>query len=489
MVRVSNASPSATPDTAATATRYWLRLLPLLAAVALATRLPSFLRPIWNPDEGFLATQARMLANGGVLYDTVVDRKPPLLPWAYQGLFALFGDGSLQPVRVLAIAAHLLTALAVVGIARRRWGNRAGAGAGVLYLLVSVGLAPEDAQAASFEVFMLPGTAGAFYFADRGRWALAGTCAALAALTKQTGGAVLLPVLWMMWRDRDRSDDPGRGGAHALLGFLVPIGMAALITGPGRFLFWTVTGSGSYASSMSGSWPTALARALGNAAILSAAAGALVAAIGHILLRRRAVADADLWLWLASSAVAVVVGFHFFGHYYLQLVPPLVLLGVDALHHLPRWQRPALFLTAVVAGVFVVWGLLHPTKELDHAEAVAQAVAERTDRQDTVLIWGMHPEDYWLADRQPASRYLTAGFLTNFSGGRGQHQVGKAHAVPGAWATFEQETRARRPALVVDDSRGAPYRPSELPALERMLDDHYERVGTVDGAVLYARKS
>ena len=44
---------------------YWARLLPLLAALACVTRLPSFRWPLWSPDEGYLAVQARMLADGG----------------------------------------------------------------------------------------------------------------------------------------------------------------------------------------------------------------------------------------------------------------------------------------------------------------------------------------------------------------------------------------------------------------------------------------
>lgn len=291
---------SPTPPPAAS--RHWPRLLPLLAALALVTRLPSFLRPVWNPDEGFLATQARMLADGGVLYDTVVDRKPPLLPWLYTGVFEIFGDGSLWPLRVLAVLAQVLTAALLAGVARRRWGDRAGVLAGVLYLLASIGLAPEDTQAASFGVFMLPGTAAAFWFADRRKWASAGAAAAVAALTKQVGGAVLLPVAWILWRDRDT-----RGAVRTAGGFALPVLAAALVTGPGRFLFWTVTGSGSYAT-VDGSWLIALGRATGNALLLAAACAALLVPIGHLLLRRVRVADPDLWLWLAGSAVGVATG-------------------------------------------------------------------------------------------------------------------------------------------------------------------------------------
>jgi 4-amino-4-deoxy-L-arabinose transferase-like glycosyltransferase len=146
---------------------YWRRLLPLLAALACVTRVPSFARPLWNPDEGYLAVQARMLAHGGELYETVVDRKQPLLPWLYEAAFAVAGSDSLTPLRILAVLAQLLTATLLASLARRRWGDRAGRTAGVLYLLVSIGLNPEDAQAAGFEVFTLPSTAAAMWCADR----------------------------------------------------------------------------------------------------------------------------------------------------------------------------------------------------------------------------------------------------------------------------------------------------------------------------------
>ncbi|MBW8817895.1 MAG: glycosyltransferase, partial [Streptomyces sp.] len=74
---------------------YWSRLLPPLAALACVTRVPSFTRPLWNPDEGYLAVQARLLAQGGQLYETVVDRKPPFVPWLYEAAFAVTGSGTL----------------------------------------------------------------------------------------------------------------------------------------------------------------------------------------------------------------------------------------------------------------------------------------------------------------------------------------------------------------------------------------------------------
>ncbi|KAF4405252.1 MULTISPECIES: glycosyltransferase family 39 protein [Streptomyces] len=464
----------------ATARSPWPRLLPLLAVLAAATRLPSFLRPLWNPDEGYLAVQARMLAAGGDLYDTVVDRKPPLLPWLYQGAFALFGDDSLWPLRALAVSAQLATAVLLASLARRRWGDRAARTAGVLYLLVSIGLNPEDAQAAGFELFMLPAVVAAVWCADRGRWGTAGLMVAGAALTKQTGGAVLLPVLWLLWR----SGGGLPGAARLACGFAVPVGAAALATGPSGFWFWTVAGSAGYAAP-GGSGLHVLGRAVVNALLLGGACAGVLAPVAALLRRGVRLRVPDVWLWAFSSAAAVATGLHFFGHYYLQLVPPLVLLGTAALHRLPpRRTRAAVLCSAVSCSVFLGWGLLAPDTELEHARRTAAHAAQRTEPGDRVLFWGIHPEQYWFADRPPATRFLTAGLLTNYSGGRDGGRVGRHRGVPGSWAVLRGELEREPPALIVDDSRGKPYGPPLRPLLRA---HRYERAGAVDGAVLYTR--
>ncbi|MYR40633.1 glycosyltransferase family 39 protein [Streptomyces sp. SID5910] len=460
---------------------YWPRLLPLLAVLACVTRVPSFTRPLWNPDEGYLAVQAGLLAHGGALYETVVDRKPPLVPWLYQAAFAVAGHASLTPLRILAVLAQLATAVALASLARRRWGDTAGRTAGVLYLLISVGLNPEDAQAATFEVFMLPCTAAAMWCADRRRPGAAGLAVGCAFLAKQTGGAVLLPVLCLLWLR-----DAGRGGLLRLAaGVMAPVLGAALVTDPAGFLFWTVTGSGTYAS-LDGSVLPVLVRALANTGILAVACAGLLPPVLRSL--RVARPGADLWLWLAASAGAVTVGLRFHGHYFLQLLPPLALLATAALRTASREYRArTLLVTASCCALFLTWGLFAPRAELDHARRLADTAAQRTRPEDRVLFWGMHPEAYWFAGRTPASRYLTAGLLTNYGGGRDGTKVGERYGVEGAWHTFREELTTRPPTLVVDDSRGKPYAPEHLPTLRRLLGTEYEQAGEVEGATLYRR--
>ena len=68
-------------------------------------------------------------------------------------------------------------------------------------------------------------------------------------------------------------------------------------------------------------------------------------------------ADIDLWLWVASGVAAWAAGLRFFGHYWLQVVPPLVLLAVPVV---AGWVSRAR--TAAIVGVAVpavaAWVLL-----------------------------------------------------------------------------------------------------------------------------------
>ncbi|MDH6218709.1 hypothetical protein M2283_006043 [Streptomyces pseudovenezuelae] len=311
--------------------------------------------------------------------------------------------------------------------------------------------------------------------ADRRRWGPAGAVVAFAFLAKQTGGAVLLPVLWLCGTRRGPL-------LRLAAGLLVPVLGSAAVTDPAGFLFWTVTGSGAYAS-FTGSELHVLGRGLTNTAILAAGCAGLLPPVVRVLRIARTGAT-DLWLWLAASADAVLLGFHFFGHYYLQLIPPLALLATAALQILPRERlSAAVFTSACCCALFLAWGLLAPRPGLDHARRLADAVDRRTGPGERVLIWGMHPETYWLADGTLASRYLTAGLLTNHSGGRDGPQVGERYAVEGTRPVFRAELTDRPPALVLDDSRGQPYAPDR----RRLLAAGHEEAGAVDGAVLYVR--
>jgi hypothetical protein len=458
-------------------------------ALAALLRLPTFSNHVFNADEAYIATEAQVLNDGGRLYVDAVDRKPPVVPYLYAAVFEVTGSDDLAPVRVLAVLAHAITALLLAAEARRRFGGRhTDLAVGVLYLLAATAFRPQDAQAANFEVFMLPLMTAAMLLGARRKPAGAGATLALATLTKQTAATTLLPLGWLAWRYRR-----GRGIAALALAFVVPILATAALFGFHDFFTWVFTGTGGYLDASGALGYAAGLGARNTGWFLFGCAALVVLAAGAWRNRHD---DIDLWLWLLSGAVAVAVGLRLFPHYYLQLLPPLALLGGRAFVSQPFFTRRAgVALVAALALVPVAYYLVsafeaHTDRNLRIALDVADYVRAHTKPGDRVLVWGQAPEVYWASDRRPATRFPTTAFVTGASGGRPPDRVGPQYATPGAMGQFLDDLREHRPALIVDMStanqRNAGYYPPRtVPAFSRFLTQgNWRRDATVDGVAI-----
>ncbi|NUR25996.1 MAG: hypothetical protein HOV83_09145, partial [Catenulispora sp.] len=386
----------------------------------------------------------------------------------------------------------------ITQIAKNRFG-RHGVWAGLLYLLGSAGMAPEDSQAASFEVFMLPWTCAAFLLADSARrhrarglplLAGAGVAAALATLTKQTAGVTMLPVMWRAWKDQR-----WKGLATVIPAFALPILGVALLVGFGDFFFWVFTGNSGYLTSL-GSFSTIMARLWGNLGIFSGASAAAFLAIMYMTVRNGIIkADADLWLWLAGAAIGVSSGFHFFGHYFLQMLPPIVILATGALHRNgSRLRWTMLGVTATTAILFLTLAFTWPRTKKEHNWEVAQEVqkAAGAGRSVPIIVWGMDPSIYFMADQIPASRFITAGFLSGFAGGG--EQVPEIVYDPNspmvgmAQDFLNLQRKGQQPKLFVDDSWGKPFQPKDIAVINDLLTNYYTFVKGVDHTFVYELK-
>ncbi len=449
-------------------------------------RIPTFSDHVFNTDEAYLATQAQVLVDGGRLYVDTVDRKPPAVPYVYAAVFWLTGSDHLGPVRALAVVAHALTALLLAAEARRRfrWPG-APLAAGLLFLLAATAFFPADAQAANFEVFMLPIMTGAVLLGIRYRPAAAGATLGLATLTKQTAAFALIPLVLLAWRARRR-----RGLAVLAAAFLAPILAAALAFGPRDFFFWVFTGNGGYLDPQ-GVLGYALSLGARQTGWFLFGSAALVLLLPFAWKRRRD--DVDLWLWLLSGILAVFTGLRFFPHYYLQLLPPLTLLAIRGLDCRPRRLRASSVACVAAVALACTSYFLVPAyvDGNNHDTRVALDVAKFIDRHTVagqkVLVWGQAPEVYWASQRRPASRFATTGFVTGTSGGRPLDHVGEQYAVAGAWHDFLVDLHKTPPVLIAnmstaDQRHAGHYPPRNFPKFQRFLDrGGWHPVASVDG--------
>lgn len=462
----------------------------LLLVVAAALRAPGWVVPVFNSDESFLGAQAEVVNSGGKLYEDAADRKPPIVPYLYAVTFRAFHTTALWSVRLIAAIVVALTGWLLALEAHRRWGTRAQWLAGLLFVMGTVAFAPQDGQAANFEIFMLlPMTAGVV-LAQRNRLAASGAAIALATLCKQTGAAALLPIAYLAARRGGR-----RGVALAATGFAVPLLIVAALVGPSDLLFWAVLGNGSYVGA-----DTASLYVIGMFLLMSAAFAACQAPLLWWIPsawrdKKRRKADADLWLWLASSAVAVVFGFRFFGHYYLQLLPALVLLAAGSLAGASEVaMRRTVALAAVIAVSFSLLGFwVKPFDSAPRYLSVSEYLIKNTSETDHILVWGSVPEIYWASGKLPATRFLSTGFLTGHWGGRAPTPETIEQATPGAWTLFMGDLKEHPPEYVLDTApaaiRGSELYPiSRFPEFARIIKTQYKFVESIDKISVYRRK-
>jgi hypothetical protein len=474
--------------------RWALRLGLGFAALALLLHVPGLLRPLFNSDEASLATMAMVIERGGTLYHETADRKPPVVPYVYALVFKATGSRDLRPVRAVAALVVAATALLLALEAKRRAGTReAGLVAGLFLLAGTTANFPADSQAAGFELFMLLPMSAAVVAAARGKAVLAGLCLALACLCKQTAVVTLAPVALLLYRTAG-----WRAVARAVLAAVGLVLTTALAFGPKDFLLWTVTGNGGYLSFRGSLWAPLL-RGLGMTA---AFVGFNLVLVGCCLVAwRRRREDLDLWLWLAGGALAVLAGFRFFGHYYLQLVPPLALLAASHLaDHCVRatqagwrrWRKPACALVLLPVAAMWLFSFFPPNARgiLPYRD-VADRVRSLTAPSDRVFIWGVYPEIYWAAGREPATRFIHTGFLTGNSGGRDARVLTPSDGIPGAWDFLAADLAATPPDLIVDTSttsiRESRYHPLEATFLWPEVVNNYRQVDMVDGVRFFRR--
>lgn len=467
----------------ATKARRW-SLVVVALLMSLGLHLPGMMVHLFNSDEASLATMAMSINRGGRLYTDTADRKPPAVPHVYAAVFEATGSVDLRPVRAVGALALAATAVLLALEAERRFRSRKAAwGALVLFLLGSVSFFPADAQAAGFELFMLLPMTGAMVAAGRKRALLAGACLAVACLCKQTAIVTAVPMAWLLYRN---------GGWRPVLRSAVSgaavIGLTAIYFGPSEFLLWTVTGNGGYAS-LRGSIPATIWRGVSmSLAFIGLYLGMVPLAV---LAARRRIGTVDLWLWLAGGALTVVVGLRFFGHYYLQMLPPLALLAAGVLPRLaPMARRLAVGFTAVSAAVMIAVAFL-PADErgLLSYGSVAAEVRRMTAPSETIFVWGEFPEIYWASERDSATRFIHTGFITGQSGGRDIGVARPSDGMPGAWRLLDEDFQAHPATLIVDTSeaniRGSKFFPLDQTALWVRIRHEYVLVDTVDGVRFY----
>lgn len=174
-------------------------------------------------------------------------------------------------------------------------------------------------------------------------------------------------------------------------------------------------------------------------------------------------------VWLAVELLLSCTSGRPYDHYFLMLLPPMAFVSAALVSEIApfirtharrpdRWIGVTVTAVALVMVFPVVSGLavqaarggLVPDRDSSQVISAAEFVRANTKPDDALLVWGVAGGVYFLADRQPASRFLYVYPLLTRSYG--------ASAVP----LFLEDVRRTPPTLIVDASDS-----SNVPTLAR----------------------
>jgi 4-amino-4-deoxy-L-arabinose transferase-like glycosyltransferase len=374
-------------------------------------------------DEAFFVLVAQRWLAGLAPYAASFDVKPPGLFAVLALAQACFGSaiGTLKGVEIGCVGA---TALALWLIGARHLSRPVGLWAALLYPLYSLTLSGANSAAeliaAPAEAFAVLAVLEALSL-GRLRWAaLAGLLLGAAGMIRQNAAfpaAALLAALLVRWpAGRKPPVLLAFGGAIAV----VPLLFALLFLAEGAFgalLDGAVLGAAGRMRGDNIGFAAGVLRFLPSMRPLAALL------CGPVLLATRSgrwrggalTAGSVVTLaWLAGAAGGILAVRSMYDHYFLAIVPPLLLASGIALFHLLDARSPAArpmrLLVLLVAATFpfvVDRTALQPGTDAPAAAAAAAAVHRVGVPADaTMLVANRDLLTYLAARRQPAGRYF-----------------------------------------------------------------------------------
>ena len=478
---------------------------------------------------------------GGTPYVDYVDNKQPLVYGIFAAAFALCGP-SLVAVHWLTLPWLLLTAWLLGRVARGLHGSAAAALAPALFTLGSVAWVEKDMLATNTELLANLPLVAAFAIAldERVlgrrvslpmRAALAGFLASSAALCNVKAAlawpALVLALAAPCAPAPDGAARRVRRIAAATLGGSLPLVATALYFHTrgalGALVEWNIlenlryagTGPQLAAGGIEGGilygWPRLALFVVATLPLWVAAAAAVAGSWGAP--RQPAAIAVDLWLLLSLGGV--LLGGRLYGHYFIQVLPPLVVLASGPLAAL-RGEVAAGTRSRLLAGLAAA-GLLLPVagfavaghariarRALDALRpplaAVTQAVRARTRPGDRVFVWGYWPQLYYplaQAGRLPATRFVfpqtLAGYVPGRPGGAVPGRGAGDFVVAAHWEQFLADMERHPAELIVDTAPAAVhfwerYPLKSAPVLSALVESRYRREAVVEGVVLYRRR-
>jgi 4-amino-4-deoxy-L-arabinose transferase-like glycosyltransferase len=498
----------------------------IIIAIVVILRSPTLLPSLYNSDEAYYGTIANEILDGGAVYRTAVDTKPPGMYYIYAGVFRVAGRNNLFAVHLLAIFVVVATALVLRRIGARVADDWAGAWSGIGYAVFVHAYRPGDALGANSEIFAaLPLTLSVLAFLQgqkKPAWGwtlLSGALVGVATLIRQPSAVTLVAILaclaygWLVLRTYSFARVLA-AGSGVVIGFVAVIAALAWYYQLQRNLhdayLWAWAFAIRYVESET-TFGYVLQRLVTVHLVVILLSGVLwyfgiwqVVETLRSFWRSRAVSPEAVLLvsWLVLSYLAIFIGWRFPGHYHLAVLPPLSILAGQAFSRFvaeqrrsppPRWRwiRTSIIGAAALPAIGFLIVAFVVRKQTLHFLPVVQQIVKETRPNDRIFVWGSSPQFYSFSGRRMATRFVSCTHLVGAYASRPRAVRDKAESViPETWEMFQADWEAHPPVLIIDVSTVDPFWSAHpmtrYPVLRGYL--HQYRVeGVFDGDTIYRR--
>jgi hypothetical protein len=420
--------------------------------IALAAVRLCHVNLLWSDEDYHLAAALQIL-NGKLPYRDFWYDKPPLSALYYLLISGYPG----WPLRLLDTGYVLAACFFAYRLARAWWGPSEGRVAAVLLAFFLAFYLPAAVVGFAADALMILPHLAAVFYAFTGRAALAGLCSAIAFLINVKGLFVLAACAFWL---------PGSLVTLAL-GFVLPLiafGGLALLSGawPGYWeQVWKWGWIYAAQSSVGRPFRTGLIRSLDWMGFHAALVGGAIFSLVN--------SSSDRWKalsWIGLSLAGVCLGMRFVPHYFLQLLPPVVVIGSRGL--VLAWRRNRT-ITAALASVALLVPFVRfapryfslayecvrgePVQWRDSAldldaQQVAAEIKRRARPGDTLFVWGYRPDIYVYTRLVTDGRFWDSQPLTGVPADR--HLKETKPVYKGAAVSNRQELTRTKPTWVVD---------------------------------------
>src|SRR6266576_3849901 len=442
--------------------------------LTVAIRLPSLLHPQPIDSEAMYSVVANEIVDGGRPYADAVERKPPLLFWTYAAVFKIAGKFNWKALHIVALV-WTLCAMAGLYVIGCLLFDRATGLIAALFYSVFQPWGVWSTLSADGEMLMNLPIIWAWAIAFRRNSSrmrpelfAAGVFLGAAFLLKQPAAIAAVPLgiylllpSYRVSRSLTRTNSIIQA-AMLTAGFFAALGLVTIVLWKQGILhdafYWTIADH-DFPHVF---WQKGIVQTLTFlGACLPLVIGAITACRDKDEIWAGKTAERTTLLGLlAASAIGAAAGARFYPHYYVQLIPPLVLLAAPYYSQLwsrkiqaPCWLlRPkvtyAWLALTVIAFSIKHWTGLAPQSVPSEAGRYLLAHSAPADR---IFVWGQTPEIYLDAHRRPACRYITTFPLTGYVfGGPIPGFDTRSRILPSAWTNLERDFAKHPPTYIID---------------------------------------